>query len=108
MSGDGSDILNGGEGDDTYVISSSSSMNQISDYDPSPLSNDTVSFSSLMSTDLTSVRRQNLNLEMNFVTRGQVLISNFFLAKEYRIESFQFSNGLTLTQADVLALIPPA
>ncbi|MCP9929980.1 hypothetical protein KBY82_04195 [Cyanobium sp. AMD-g] len=108
ISGAGNDILNGGEGDDTYVIASSSSLNQISDYDPSPLSNDTVSFSSLMSTDLTSVRRQNLNLEINFVTGDQVLISNFFLAKEYRIESFQFSNGFTLTQADMLALIPPA
>jgi len=107
LSGTGSDILNGGEGDDTYVIARSGSLKQITDYDPNPANHDTVRFSNLKSTDLISFQRQNLNLEMNFVTKDQLLVSNYFLAKEFRIESFQFSNGITLGESDVFALIPP-
>ncbi|MDM7953850.1 MAG: calcium-binding protein [Cyanobium sp. CZS 25K] len=108
ISGTGSDILNGGAGDDTYVIDKSGSLKQISDYDPNPSNRDTVSFSNLMSTDVSSMRRQGNHLEMSFATSDQLLVSNYFVSSDYRVETFRFSNGVTFGEAEVLALIPPA
>lgn len=90
------------------MIVRSGTKKQISDYDLNPLNFDTVRFSNLMSTELMSVQRQSFHLEMNFVTKDQLLVSNYFLAKEHRIELFQFSNGVSFGEAEVLALIPPA
>ena len=108
VAGAGSDSLNGGEGNDNYVIVRGGSMKQITDYDPNPLNRDTVTFSNLMSTDISSVRRNGLHLEMNFSTRDQLSILNYFLSSDFRIEAFQFSNGVTFGETQVLALIPPA
>ncbi len=89
------------------MILRSGSQKQINDYDLNPLNFDTVRFSDLMSTELLSVQRMGFNLELNFVTNDKLLVSNYFLAKEHRIELFQFSNGVSLGEAEMFALIPP-
>jgi Ca2+-binding RTX toxin-like protein len=107
IAGTGSDILNGGEGSDTYVIARSGALKTIIDFDPNLMNKDSVRFSNLRSTDLSSVRRQGAHLELTFSTRDQLVITNHFVSPGYEIEVFGFSNGVTLTAADVLALIPP-
>ncbi len=108
VSGTGSDVLNGGEGDDTYVIVRSGALKTIIDYDSTPMNRDSVTFSNLKSTDLSSVRQQGAHLELNFATLDQMLFSNHFVSADYRVESFRFSNGVTFGEADLVALIPPA
>jgi Ca2+-binding RTX toxin-like protein len=108
VGGTGSDTLNGGEGDDTYIIVRSGSVKQVTDQDPNPLNRDTVTFSNLMSTDISSVRRNGQHLEMNFVSRDQLLISNYFLSSDFKVEAFRFSNGITFGETQLMALIPPA
>ena len=108
IAGTGSDTLNGGEGDDNYVIVRGGSLKQITDYDPNLLNRDTVTFSNLMSTEISSMRRNGLHLEMNFTTKDQLTVSNYFLSSEFRVETFRFSNGVAFGEAQVLALIPPA
>jgi Ca2+-binding RTX toxin-like protein len=106
VGGTGSDTLNGGEGDDTYIIVRSGSVKQITDQDPNPLNRDTVTFSNLMSTDISAVRRNGQHLEMNFFSRDQLLISNYFLSGDFKVEAFQFSNGITFGETQLMALIP--
>jgi Ca2+-binding RTX toxin-like protein len=108
LPGSGNDTLNGGEGDDTYVIARSGTLKTVTDYDPNPMSMDIVTFSNLRSTDLSSTRRQVVDLELTFSTKDQLVVSNYFLSQDYRIEAFKFSNGVTYGEAEVLALIPPA
>ncbi|MCT0208868.1 calcium-binding protein, partial [Synechococcus sp. CS-1332] len=108
VAGAGNDTLDGGEGDDNYVIVRGGSLKRITDYDPNLLNRDSVTFSNLMSTDVSSIRRNGLHLEMNFTTKDQLTVSNYFLSNEYRVEAFRFSNGVTFGEAQVLALIPPA
>ncbi len=108
ISGTGSDTLVGGEGDDTYVIVRSGAIKTITDYEPNGINKDTVTFSNLRSTNLLSTRRQGVHLEMSFTTKDQLVVSNYFLSKDYAIEAFRFSNGVTFGAAEVLALIPPA
>jgi len=45
---------------------------------------------------------------MSFATSDQLLVSNYFVSSDYRVETFRFSNGVTFGEAEVLALIPPA
>jgi hypothetical protein len=82
-------------------------LKTIIDFDPNLMNKDSVRFSNLRSTDLSSVRRQGAHLELTFSTRDQLVITNHFVSPGYEIEVFGFSNGVTLTAADVLALIPP-
>ncbi len=108
VSGTGSDTLNGGQGDDTYVIARSGAIKTVTDWDPNPINKDLVTFTNLRSTDISAVRRQGVHLEMTFTTKDQLVVSNHFLSRDHGIETFKFSNGVTLSAADVLALIPPA
>ena len=108
VSGRGSDILNGGEGDDNYVIVKSGALKKIIDHDPNPSNHDVVYLKKLPSTDVVSVQRLDNHLEINFVTSDQLLVENYFLGESYRVEEFQFSNGIAWDQADVFGLIPPA
>ncbi|MEA5391908.1 calcium-binding protein, partial [Cyanobium gracile UHCC 0139] len=107
VSGTGSDSLNGGVGDDTYVIARSGSTKTIADFDQNPLNRDIVTFSNLKSTELYSVRRQDMHLEMKFSTKDQLVVANYFLSPANLIESFRFSNGVTFAESDILSLIPP-
>ena len=89
------------------MIVRSGSLKTITDYEPNLISKDAVTFSNLRSTDLLSTRRQGVHLEMRFSTRDQLVVSNYFVSKDYGIETFRFSNGVTFGEAEVLALIPP-
>ncbi len=108
VAGSGTDTLNGGEGDDNYIIVRSGSLKQIADYDPNPLNKDLVTFSNLKSTEISTVRRNGFHLEINFHSKDQLSVSNHFLSRDYAIEAFRFSNGVTLGETQLLALIPPA
>jgi Ca2+-binding RTX toxin-like protein len=108
VSGGGTDLLNGGEGDDSYVIVRSASLKQISDYDPNPANLDVVTFQDLSSAEVASVRRQTNHLEIRFVSMDQLLVSNYFQGADFRIEAFQFSDGVTWGQKEMMAFIPQA
>ncbi|KAF0652657.1 hemolysin-type calcium binding protein [Cyanobium sp. Copco_Reservoir_LC18] len=108
ISGSGNDTLVGGEGDDTYVIVRSGGIKTIMDHEPNAVvNNDLVTFSNLRSTDLLSTRRQGAHLELRFSTKDQLIVSNYFLSRDYGIEAFRFSNGVTFGEADIHALILP-
>ena len=108
ISGAGRDTINGGEGSDSYVITRSTSLKEISDFD-SDLSNlDVVSFRNLRSSDVRSVRQEGLGLLIDFTTNDQILVSNYFVSRDFRIEEFRFSDGVTWNEANVMGLIPPA
>ncbi len=107
ISGPGYDYMNGGEGSDTYVISRSSSLKHVIDYDPNLSTTDVIIFKGLRSTDVTSVLRLGESLELQFNTEDRVLVSNQFLVSQFRIEEFRFSDGVKWFESDVMSLISP-
>ncbi|MFZ2449291.1 MAG: calcium-binding protein [Methylovulum miyakonense] len=103
----GYDSLTGGNGNDTYLISKKETSDFIKNYD-SDNSFDIVKFINIASTDITKIVRsydsvlQNWNqLQLSYGNNGQVYISQYFRGLEYRVNQFQFSDGVILNWEDI-------
>jgi Ca2+-binding RTX toxin-like protein len=103
----GDDVLTGGAGNDTFVFSVGDGHDEITDDSLGNTSTDVVQFANVASTDITFSRP--IATDSLLVTDGSgdtVTVDGFFGANPTgSIAQFQFSNAVTLTQADVVALV---
>ncbi|GAB6141325.1 hypothetical protein JCM14076_20540 [Methylosoma difficile] len=114
--GTGDDALTGGTGSDSFVFSKGDGHDEITDDSLGNTSTDTVSFTDVASTDVTAIIHTygTDDLVLVYGTGDQIKVDGFFgVNASGSIAQFQFSNGVTWTQADVagmavLSNAPPA
>ncbi|POZ51309.1 calcium-binding protein [Methylovulum psychrotolerans] len=107
---DGNDIINGGTGDDylygglgndTYLIAKNNGKDTLYEEGGS----DTVTFTDMLASDISSVSRVNGGGDLLLkYSGGQLTIPgsfNFLNSPNYRIEQFQFSDGTVWNWADI-------
>ena len=94
IAGAGEDVLNGGLGDDVYVISGGEDRKTISDGDFGAGSHDVVLFTDLKPSDVKLVERNESQLLLHFSRGGQLSVDLYFHGANFRVEAFQFSNGV--------------
>ena len=104
--GTGNDTLDGGTGSDTYVFRVGSGQDIISQFDPSADRIDTVQFADITSTSLTAVQRSGNDLILEYGTSDSITIKDHFYSCVYGIDQFKFSDGVTLTTAQLLGINP--
>jgi Ca2+-binding RTX toxin-like protein len=102
IGGVGNDRLFGGGGDDLYRISGRSGLIWMHDLDTNPTNNDRVSFDDLSSSDVLAVERRNSDLLLHFNGGSQLTVVMHFIPPLSRVESFQFADGITWTDQDLL------
>ena len=103
--GTGSDTLKGGSGNDTYILRKGDGIDSISDSDSTPGNVDAVQFVDLTSTDLSAIERRGDNLVLKFAGSGdQLTVSGYFASAANRIEQFNFSDGITLTDTVIKSI----
>ncbi len=104
--GAGNDTLNGGlgedsmegrSGNDTYIIANNDGIDRIHDFNGT----DVVKFTDVKSTDITRVTRGYYTLLIEYGDNSQLMISYYFSSEDYRIEQFNFSDGLTWSWQDI-------
>ncbi len=113
--GDGADVLDGGAGNDTldgetgndtYLVRTGSGHDLIQGYDPTAGRVDTLKFEDVASTGLTAVRRSGENLVLEYGSGDSVTVQNHFYSANYAISQIQFSDGITLTPAELYTAYP--
>ena len=93
----GNDNMQGNAGADTYVIAKADGQDYINNYDTDS-SVDVVKFTNVASTDIKAVFNSANSLVLQYGTSSQLTIANYFTADaNYRIDKFNFSNGVTWT-----------
>ena len=92
----GNDTLIGGAGNDLFLISGGGWRTVISDLETSPGRGnaDVLKFIDLAASEVTAVGRDVNSLLIRFSSTDQVVLSNYFLGADWRVDSFHFSDGL--------------
>ena len=72
------------------------------DLDTNPTNNDRVSFDDLSSSDVLAVERRNSDLLLHCNGGSQLTVVMHFIPPLSRVESFQFADGITWTDQDLL------
>jgi Ca2+-binding RTX toxin-like protein len=95
----GNDSLTGGTGNDTFVFAKGAGVDRVSDSDSTAGNIDTISFTDVKSTEVTSIERLGDNLVIKYGTGDQVTVENQFTSDTYEIEQIKFSDGVTWNEA---------
>ncbi len=121
--GSGDDIIIGGKGDDywslddskfgllldesggadTYLFAKGDGRDEIYNFDTDG-SKDVVRFTDVTSNEVTEVRRVSVygdDLKLSYGTSDSIIIDNYFSYADYRIDEFQFSDGVVWTWDDI-------
>ncbi|CAA9332810.1 MAG: Alkaline phosphatase, partial [uncultured Gemmatimonadetes bacterium] len=98
--------MDGGFGSDTFVVRAGSGRDTIRAYDWSSGRVDTLKFDDVPSTGITGVRTVGYDLVVEYGTGDAVTLQNFFQGADYQVNRFEFSDGVTWTQAQFLAAYP--
>ena len=105
VGGAGSDTLAGGDGSDTYIFTTGDGSDYLMDYKDSGETN-IVEFTNVASTALIGVYRRYDDLVIKYGANDYISVSYSFDSPGFEISQFRFSNDVTLTTADLLALFP--
>ncbi|BCM25591.1 calcium-binding protein [Methyloradius palustris] len=97
----GNDTLNGGDGNDIYVFTQGDGIDVINNLDTSAGRSDTVRFTNVASNQLRSVRTVGSDLVLDYGTTDSVILQNYMVSADYRVNLIQFSD-VTLTVDQVL------
>ncbi len=104
--GEGNDNLDGGMGSDTYQFGLGSGLDRVSDYDYQSGNNDVLSVGRGVEANQIWLRRVDNDLEVSIIGTGdKTTISNWYYGSSYHIEEFKTSNGKTLLDSQVDALV---
>ncbi len=104
--GEGNDYLAGGMGDDTYQFGLGSGLDRVSDYDYQSGNNDVLSVGRGVEANQIWLRRVDNDLEVSIIGTGdKTTISNWYYGSSYHIEEFKTSDGKTLLDSQVDALV---
>jgi Ca2+-binding RTX toxin-like protein len=105
--GAGNDKLNGGVGNDVYLLAKGAGIDTISDYDTTVGNSDVVQFVDVKSTEVTSMECVGDNLVIKYGAADQVSIIDYF-STSYpgsKVEQFKFSDGVTWDDAFIKATV---
>ncbi len=104
IGGIGNDTLTGGRGSDIYFFSKGDGIDTISsDNKPSITENNVVQFSDVAATALTAMQRVGSDLVIKYGTADVLTLQSQFSGAAYEINQFKFSDGVTLTAAQLYA-----
>ncbi|MFM9928022.1 calcium-binding protein, partial [Variovorax sp. H27-G14] len=105
IGGAGNDTLNGGTGNDTFVFSKGFGHDVLVQEDGTSERKDTLKFTDLKSTDLTTVTRNGDHLKLSFNTGDSLTLSNFHYTQNhsnFKIDWIVFSD-VEWERADLVA-----
>ena len=104
--GPGTDTLNGGIGNDTYLFTPGTGSDTLSDYDTTTGNTDLLSFGTGITAEQLWFRQVGNNLEVSLIgTTDKATISNWYSGSAYHVEQFKTSDGKTLLDSQVQALV---
>jgi Ca2+-binding RTX toxin-like protein len=100
------DVLVGGTGNDTYLLGRGYGADRIVEADATPGNTDVLQFGSLIAADQLWFSRKGLDLYVSVVgTADSMTISGWFLGAAFRVEEFRTSEGRSLQERQVQALV---
>ena len=104
--GAGNDTLAGGSGADTYRFAAGKGVDTVQENDGTSGVSDWVDFGSLLQSQLAFQRSGN-NLEALIVGSNvdKLVVKDWYLGTQYRVEQFAFADGATLSDAQVQGLV---
>jgi Ca2+-binding RTX toxin-like protein len=104
--GAGNDTLAGGSGADTYRFAAGKGVDTVQENDGTSGVSDRVDFGSLLQSQLAFQRSGN-NLEALIVGSNvdKLVVKDWYLGSQYRVEQFAFADGATLSDAQVQGLV---
>ncbi|SBW81126.1 hypothetical protein PVE_R1G3244 [Pseudomonas veronii 1YdBTEX2] len=104
--GDNSDILIGGLGNDTYLFERGGDFDQIIENDASAGNTDTLVFAAGIASNQLWFRRETNDLHVSIIgTTDYVLVTNWYLGAQYRVEKFHTATGEILLADKVDTLV---
>jgi len=104
--GAGADTLIGGTGDDTYLLGLGCGSDTIQENDATAGNTDVLQCLSGIATDQLWFRHVGNNLEVSVIgTSDKATLTNWYLGSQYHVEQFKTSDGKTLLDSKVNALV---
>jgi len=102
----GNDSLSGGAGNDEYVLARGDGVDTIQENDATAGNTDVLRFLAGVSTDQLWFRKVGANLEVSIIgTTDKTTISSWYSGSAYHVEQFKTSDGKTLLDSKVNALV---
>jgi Ca2+-binding RTX toxin-like protein len=104
--GAGGDMLVGGAGADVYFLGRGSGADSVYEYDPTTGNTDLAEFDAGIGAEQLWFRRVSNNLEVSIIgTADRLSISGWYSGDPYHVEQFRTSDGRTLLDSQVNALV---
>ena len=97
----GEDYLNGGFGDDVYVIGAGEGQKTIGDWDYTAGNRDLVLFKDVGAANVQLVERNGAHLCIYYGSGDRLWVENYFQATAFRVEAFQFADGSVWGDGDL-------
>jgi Ca2+-binding RTX toxin-like protein len=106
VGGLGSDTLNGGSGNDTYVFGLGVGQDSLTEYDTTAGNTDVALIGGDVATDQLWFRRIGSSLEVSIIgTEDRLTVSNWYTDVGYHVEQFKMSDGKVLLDSHVQNLV---
>lgn len=105
VGGNGNDNLIGGTGNDNYLFVKGDGNDCINEYDTTVGNSDIVQFADINSNELTTLQRLGDDLVLKYGSADQLTVSNYFRSAYYRIEQFNFADGISLDNTAIKARV---
>ncbi|MCL2021638.1 MAG: hypothetical protein FWG81_05985 [Betaproteobacteria bacterium] len=103
VSGPGANLLQGAAGNDTYIFLKGDGQNTI--YDGS--GSDTIRFMDVKSDEIKLIKAGNgYDLQILYGESSSVTVQSHFYSSSYRMAKYEFSDGVSLTNAELFAQHP--
>lgn len=104
--GAGADTLVGGLGNDTYRLGRGGGADTVSENDTTAGNNDRALFDAGIAVDQLWFRRVSNNLEASIIgTSDKLVLSNWYLGDQYKVETFEVADGQVLLSSQVQNLV---
>ena len=104
--GAGADTLIGGTGNDTYMVGRGYGAELLQENDATVGNTDVMQFLSGVASDQIWFRQVSNDLEVSIIgTTDKVMVQNWYLGSQYRVEQFKTSDGKTLLDSKVQDLV---
>lgn len=98
--------LNGGTGNDTYVLGRGYGADTVQEDDAYSSNGDVLRFLADIATDQIWLRRVSNNLEVSIIgTADKATITNWYAGNQYKVEQFKTADNKTLLSGQVDALV---
>jgi Ca2+-binding RTX toxin-like protein len=101
--GTGNDTLNGSYGSDTYIFKLGDGVDTLSEYSTTTTTDkDKIVLGEGITKDSLIVRREgNYNLVIEYSATDKITIQNWFSYANYKVETFEFSDGTSLNITEI-------